>query len=401
MQEISSKRNICVFSISNIILPTENLLSQFLGATTLDRFTEVFKKAINNPTIQAIILNIDSPGGAVTGVHECAEMIYQARSKKPITAYVSGMAASVAYWLASACHEIVIDATASVGSIGVLSIHTDDKAQKEKNGLVQTQIVSSQSPKKRLDIAADEGKADIQANVDAIAEVFVENVARNRNVSVETVLSDFGQGRLSVGIHAVKQGMADRLGSLEQLIQEKSEKANVATKFFSHPLTREKTMTDTLNVAEPPHITTEYLTAHHADLVKTFYQAGAQQERERIQAVEDQCMPGHEALIKTLKFDGKTTSAEAALQVLAAEKLSQSEKYAAFQTHSLSPLPIASSLEETQVNIMPKNTLSTEAQWRANWESDASLQVEFGAFETYAAFMKAQGHGRVNFLDKT
>ncbi len=140
------------------------------------------------------------------------------------------MAASAAYWLASSCDEIVMDATASVGSIGVLSIHTDDKAQKEKNGLVQTHIVSSQSPRKRLDVATEEGRADMQSQVDAIADVFVENVARNRNVPIETVLSDFGQGSLCVGIHAVKQGMADRLGSLESLIQEKS--AKVETTIF-------------------------------------------------------------------------------------------------------------------------------------------------------------------------
>ncbi len=72
----------------------------------LDSFANDFQQALNNPAISNIILHIDSPGGMVTGVHECAEMIYQARGKKPMTAYVSGMAASAAYWLASAVMKL-------------------------------------------------------------------------------------------------------------------------------------------------------------------------------------------------------------------------------------------------------------------------------------------------------
>lgn len=399
---ISNRVNIATLLLNGIILPTENLFSQFIDATTLDTFTKNFQQALDNPEISEIILNLDSPGGVITGVHECAEMIYQARGKKPITAYVSGMAASAAYWLGSAADEIVLDATASVGSIGVLSIHTDDTAKKSQQGISQIQIMSSQSPRKRLDINTDEGRAEVQAQVDSIAEVFVENVARNRNVPVETVLSDFGQGSLLIGKYAVEKGLADRLGSLEQLIQEKSAKAKVETKLFSHPLQREKTMTDILNVTESPQITADYLTTHHADLVNTFYQEGAQQERERIQAVENQFIPGHEVLIKQLKFDGKTTGAEAAIQVLAEEKMFQSEKQAAFQSQMTSPLPIACSVieETTLLHQNAQKSLSTEGQWRANWENDATLQAEFGSVDTYLAFQKAQQNGQINILNR-
>jgi capsid assembly protease len=168
---IQARDNIAILPIAGLILPYETLFSQLLGATTLDTFTNDFQQALHNSDISSIILNIDSPGGAVTGIHECAEMIYQARGKKRITAYISGLGASAAYWLASACDEIVMDATASVGSIGVLSIHTDDKAQKEKNGLVQTQIVSSQSPRKRLDITTKVGSIKFQCYFKVIKKV--------------------------------------------------------------------------------------------------------------------------------------------------------------------------------------------------------------------------------------
>lgn len=394
-----AKSNIAILPITGIIVPTENLLSQFLGATTLDKLTQDFQQAIENPSISEIILHIDSPGGVVTGVHECSEMIYQARGKKPMTAYVSGLGTSAAYWLASACDEIVLDATASVGSIGVLSVHTDDKAQKEKSGLTQTQIVSSQSPRKRLDVATEEGRADMQAQVDAIAEVFVANVARNRNVSIDTVLSDFGQGSLCVGAHAVKQGLADRLGSLQQLIEEKS--AKTQTKKLSYQPTREKRMSDMLTNVEVPQITADYLIQHHADCVQAFYLTGAQRERDRIQAVENQLIPGHENLIQQLKFDGKTTGAEAAVQVLAAEKARQSAKLTQLQGHALEPLPIARSVIEEGINSPPQNVLSTEEQWKANWDRDHAAQAEFGFFETYAAFMQAEKNGQINVLNRS
>ncbi len=162
-------------------------------------------------------------------------------------------------------------------------------------------------------------------------------------------------------------------------------------------------MTDLLPVAESLQMTAEYLTAHHADLVKTFYQVGAQQERERIQAVEDQCIPGHEALIKQLKFDGKTSGAEAALQVLAAEKQRCAEKLIPIKADSLSPLPISKSLSEESLHSHEnkQTTLPQETSWEMQWQKDAALQSEFGSFETYAAFMKAQGNDQINLLNRS
>lgn len=123
---LEEQKNIAILRISGVIFPHENTLSQLLGATTLGKLTQDFQQALKTPAISQIILTMDSPGGVVTGVHECADMIYQARGKKR-------------------------------------------KVQKEKNGLTQTQIVSSQSPRKRLDVATEEERADVQAQVDAIA----------------------------------------------------------------------------------------------------------------------------------------------------------------------------------------------------------------------------------------
>ena len=70
-----------------------------------------FTQALEDDSIQGIVLNIDSPGGQMNGTNELANMIFAARGTKPITAYVGGLGASGAYWIASAADEIAVDAT--------------------------------------------------------------------------------------------------------------------------------------------------------------------------------------------------------------------------------------------------------------------------------------------------
>jgi hypothetical protein len=73
------------------------------------------------------------------------------------------------------------------------------------------------------------------------------------------------------------------------------------------------------------------LKAEHPDVAAALIAEGATAERERIQAVHAAAMPGHEKLIATLAFDGKTTGGEAALQVIAAEKAKKGNRLAAMQ----------------------------------------------------------------------
>ncbi|MGH2845435.1 MAG: hypothetical protein ACRDL0_05345, partial [Thermoleophilaceae bacterium] len=78
---------------------------------------------------------------------------------------------------------------------------------------------------------------------------------------------------------------------------------------------------------------------------------GATQERARIQAVRAQCMPGHEALIETLAYDGKTTGPEAAVQVLAAENHKRAQRLDDLRAEAPAPLP--PSLEEAPGTVNP------------------------------------------------
>jgi hypothetical protein len=103
-------------------------------------FRDAFREALNSPEIQAIVLDVDSPGGYVDLVPETAQEIYDARGEKPIVAVANTTACSAAYWIASQADEVVVTPSGSVGSIGVYMLHEDWSKFNEDFGIDPTYI---------------------------------------------------------------------------------------------------------------------------------------------------------------------------------------------------------------------------------------------------------------------
>jgi len=131
-----------VIAVDGVLFPKPNILTLFGFGTPLTDIRTQLEQAASSPAVAKIVFNFNSPGGSVTGIHELANTIKTV--KKPTVAYVSGMAASAAYWLAAACDELVTDATAELGSIGIVGIFRVG----DKNAI---EIVSSNAPDKRPD----------------------------------------------------------------------------------------------------------------------------------------------------------------------------------------------------------------------------------------------------------
>lgn len=213
---LTMRDGVAIIGVTGPIVRYADMFSAISGATSVSTLAREFNTALSDPSVRAILLNIDSPGGEVAGINEFAQMVFDARGKKPVLAYVDGMAASAAYWIASAADEIVTDNTGLLGSIGVVATvaNPDVKSARE------VQFVSSQSPNKRPNPNTDAGKSQLQTMVDDLADVFVSAVARNRGVTPDAVINEFGQGGVMVGAKAVDAGLADRLGSFEQIVSE-------------------------------------------------------------------------------------------------------------------------------------------------------------------------------------
>lgn len=217
-QTVELRDGVAIVPVVGPIFRYANLFTALSGATSTQVLATDIRTALDNPAVKAIVLDINSPGGEATGIHELSQMIFDARGTKPITAYVGGMGASAAYWIASAADQIVIDRTSALGSIGVVSEVRDTSERDAKNGTKTYTVVSTVSPKKRPDFSTSEGRSELQRRVDALGEIFVETIARNRGTSIDKVLADFGQGGVLTGKDAIAVGMADEFGSLESVI---------------------------------------------------------------------------------------------------------------------------------------------------------------------------------------
>lgn len=213
-RSVAMRDGVAILEIVGPIVRRADMFSDISGATSVETLAQDFTAAMSAPNVDAILLAVDSPGGEVTGVNELAQMIEAARGVKSVWAYVEGLGASAAYWLASAAERIVIDATADLGSIGVvMAVRDPSKAKTD-----QITFVSSQSPNKRPDPTTEAGRSQLQTLVDDTADVFVEAVARQRGISNEAVIADFGQGGVKVGKAAVAAGMADQIGTFEETV---------------------------------------------------------------------------------------------------------------------------------------------------------------------------------------
>jgi ClpP class serine protease len=275
---VMERDGVAIIPVTGPLFRYANLFTAISGASSYELIARDFTAALENPQIKGIILDIDSPGGEVNGVSELSNMVYAARGKKPVVAYASGDAASGAYWIASAADEIVVSETSALGSIGVVGVYRGKSGAPNSD----VEIVSSQSPHKRLDPQSDEGRARLQARIDSMADVFIGAIARNRDVAGKIVQTHYGGGDVMIGARAVEAGLADRVGSLEQLIQELSTSSQspplegffVANPSPTPPPKQEKTPMDL-----------ETLTKEHPSLVSQIRQEGAKAERSRFEAI--------------------------------------------------------------------------------------------------------------------
>ncbi|GIQ73203.1 S49 family peptidase [Bradyrhizobium sp. RD5-C2] len=179
-------------------------------------------RAANDPDVAGAIVDVDSPGGTVSGTMEAAAAVADLASKKPVIACVNTLAASAAYWIASQASEMVMSPSGDVGSIGAMIMHHDISGWLEQIGMKMTLIRSEHAPMKNeahpFAPLSDDAKAFLQGRANAAGADFIKAVANGRRVSQTKVREEFGQGRMVGAREAVARGMADRIATLDQVI---------------------------------------------------------------------------------------------------------------------------------------------------------------------------------------
>jgi hypothetical protein len=251
----------------------------------------------------------------------------------------------------------------------------------------KAEIVSAQSPNKRPDVTTGEGRALMQEMVDAHAQVFIDDVAAFRGMTSDAVISDWNGGAVFIGAQAVERGMADSVGTMEEVI------AGLAGKQQSKPATQTHFKGTAMDLNE--------LRAAHPDLCAALLEEGrtigATAERQRIADIEAQTLPGHEALLAQFKADGVTTGPMAAVAILQAERSANQTRAASLKADAPAPVAHAAApVIETEAADLP-----LEERAKAAWDKDEKLRAEFGGkFASYLAYEKANQAGSVRGLSR-
>jgi signal peptide peptidase SppA len=211
---------VAVLPIMGTILHRMSGIDAMSGGTSLESVQKSLAALANDNGVKAIVLNVDSLGGSVEGLAETASLIRSIRDDKPVVAQVNVRAASAAYWLASQASEIVVSPSGDVGSIGVITVHQSLAEALQKAGIDVTVIASTpyKGEGNPYGPLSEEAAAAIKADVDAFDEMFHDAVASGRGRKVADVRENFGKGRMVLAAPAVRLGMADRVGTLEETL---------------------------------------------------------------------------------------------------------------------------------------------------------------------------------------
>lgn len=341
--------------------------------------------------VSAIVLEIDSPGGLVSG---CADMARAIRMSgpKPVEAFIGGLGASAAYWIASATDRITLGSGAVVGSLGSVIEYVDMEPMFEKMGARIIRVVAEQSPNKRLNPDSDQGRAEMQALVNASGADFVASVAEYRGVTEAEVLERFGQGLIFDGDEAIRRGMADRRGTLDDLIAELAGR-NLYFNAVAAAAAQENPVMDWAS------LTLAALREHRADIVEEIEGAASavavdqavEAERARIIGLDEIAVAGYEDMVEAAKRDGKTSPEQLALQIMKAEKAAGGN-YLAAAAAADAAVTIPAAPLVTEATGGAGDTIEDRA--KADWDKDADLRAEFGSnFDAYLAFAKAESAG--------
>jgi len=235
--------------------------------------------------------------------------------------------------------------------------------------------------------------------VDHIYTIFIQEVARNRNVSEEQALA-MADGKIFIGRNAVDVGLVDGVASADQII------INLSSGVMM--LTEEDQSMDLQQLQEKhPELYQEVLEVGRMDAraamdaevqfrVSEGILYGAALENERIRAILAQAVPGHEAIIQEAIADGKSTAGDVAMKIVAAEKAIRERKMEDVKSDTRELTDVDASTTNASVNA----NMPVEDRAKAEWDRDPDLRAEFGNLDHYVAFKRATEAGRARILGR-
>lgn len=207
---------VAIIPVEGTLVNKLGTLRPYSGMTGYDGLRVCFLNALADAEVKAVVFDMNSPGGEVSGCFDLVDLIAEAAGTKPVWAILDDMACSACYALASACDRIVLPRTGYAGSIGVCCMHVDYSTWLENEGVAVTLIHAGAhkvdgNPYEALPAPV---RKDIQTEIDKLYRLFVDTVAANRGMDAEKVRAT--EARVFMGQDAVSAGLADAVQAPDQ-----------------------------------------------------------------------------------------------------------------------------------------------------------------------------------------
>lgn len=217
----SLQGDVGVISIRGPLVNNDSRYNKYHGVTSYSDIREAAVYASKDPGAKAILLDIHSGGGALSGLTETGQLLSMIDSKvKPVFSYTGGTMASAAYWLGVSGRAVYTSEAAIMGSIGVIVTHREYSKMLEAAGITTTvmragkfkALVNSDEPLSKL------AQEQEQAKLDSAMALFTRHIADRRGTTAENVDKQMGQGREFFGAAAVSAGLADGVETFDGVI---------------------------------------------------------------------------------------------------------------------------------------------------------------------------------------
>lgn len=212
--------NVGIVEIKGPMTNATSWYDKYDKTATYPAIREALLHAVNDPEVQTILLDIESGGGAVSGMFDTARLIRGINDNvKPVAAFGENMF-SAAYCLGSAAGQVFSTQSGGVGSIGILATHMDMSKMYADMGIKATVMRAGEfkALANRFEPLTDAAKAQMQAGLDAAYQVFVQHVADMRGTTYPNADTKMAQGREFYGSASKDAGLVDALTTYDALV---------------------------------------------------------------------------------------------------------------------------------------------------------------------------------------
>ena len=229
---------VAVVKLHGPITPMPSPMSR--PTISLQTAESALTRAFSQERLSAVVLSINSPGGAPTQSALVADRIRGLAAEKdvPVLAFCEDVAASGGYWLACAADEIYAHQTSVVGSVGVVSATFGMTGLMEKLG-VERRVYTAGANKVRLDPFRPEKEEDVRwlrGLQDELHGQFTDWVRERRGDRLTGSAEDLFSGEVWTGAKAAELGLVDGLGTLREIVERKFPEARIQTVEARKPL---------------------------------------------------------------------------------------------------------------------------------------------------------------------